>query len=290
MTVWFDSVVEAVARRRAIIVLGAGSSFHSTPLAGSHFPPDWPTFLLTSALKLSPASRKEATRLVKAGEYLSACEIIKTHLAADWAGCVEDAFGNQKLEPGELHTQVYALDLPIVMTTNFDRVYQHAATKLSSATVKIKTYRDQDLAILARGDAKSRVLLKVHGSVDDIGSMIFTRSDYIRLRNNYPLFQRVLSSLAVTNTFIFIGCGLRDPDLILMLEDLAALSRGLGEHMCLIDSRQSEEIEKVYKECFGLRCARYKYDKQHSELPKELAALGTLVIERRAEMAASALW
>ena len=112
------------------------------------------------------------------------------------------------------------------MTTNFDRVYQNAAMKLSSATVKVKTYRDTDLALLAKGDDKSRVILKVHGSIDDIGSMIFTRSDYIRLRNDYSLFQRVVSSLAITNVLLFVGCGLKDPDLILMLEDLASFSLG----------------------------------------------------------------
>ncbi|MBV1798979.1 SIR2 family protein [Siccirubricoccus sp. G192] len=176
------------------------------------------------------------------------------------------------------------------MTTNFDKVYQSAATKLSSSTVKVKTYRDKDLALLAKGDAQSRVLLKVHGSIDDIGSMVFTRSDYIKLRNENPLFQRVLSSLAVTNTLIFIGCGLRDPDLVLMLEDLAAISIGFGEHVCLIDNKQSSELQRVYRDCFGLQCVRYQYDKQHSELPRAVAELVDLTSKRRAEMAAASLW
>jgi hypothetical protein len=253
-------------------------------LRGSNHPPDWPTFLTTAAGKLEAKPKIEATRLVKAGEYLSACEVIKTHLGPDWPACVEAAFGNQRLEPGALHNHVYSLDLPIVMTTNFDRVYQSAASTLSTGTVKVKSYRDHDLALLARGDAKSRVVLKVHGSVDDIGSMIFTRSDYIRLRNQHPMFKRVLTSLAVTNTLIFVGCGLRDPDMVLMLEDLAALSQGFGEHVCLIDSKQSVEIEKVYRECFGVRCVRYRHDKTHSELPKAIAALADATVKRRGEL------
>jgi hypothetical protein len=290
MTVWSDNIVETVARRRAIVVLGAGSSFHSSPLPGSKHPPDWRTFLVEASKKLGRAPKAEAGRMIDAGEYLSACEIIKIHLGDDWAGCVNEAFGKQKLEPGELHTQVYALDLPIVMTTNFDKIYQSAATKLSSSTVKVKTYRDKDLARLARGDSHSRVLLKVHGSIDDVGSMVFTRSDYIRLRSEYPLFQRVMKALAITHTLLFVGCGLRDPDLVLMLEDLAAMSYGFGEHYCLIDSKQSNELEKVYKECFGLRCVRYHHDKAHSELPKALGALVDLSTKRRAELASASLW
>lgn len=290
MTSWSDTVIEAVARRRAVVVLGAGSSFHSTPQVGSAHPPDWRTFLLTAADKLAAAPKREAKRLVKAGEYLSACEIIKTHLGDDWPRCVSQAFGNQRLDPGDLHTFVYALDLPVVMTTNFDRVYQSAAVKLSAGTAKVKTYRDQDLALLARGDPHSRVVLKVHGSVDDVGSMIFTRSDYIRLRNSFPLFQKVLSAIATTNTLIFVGCGLRDPDLVLMLEDLASVTRGFGEHFALIDSKQSAELETVYKECFGLRCVRYKHDATHSELPKAVERLGDLSSKRRTELAAEALW
>lgn len=290
MFAWPDSLVEAVARRRAIVVLGAGSSYHSTPQPGSKHPPDWRAFLLGAADKLNPKPKSEAKKLVRAGEYLSACEIIKTNLGADWPACVEAAFGNQRLEPGKLHTTVYALDLPIVMTTNFDRVYQSAASSLSAGTAKVKSYRDHDLALLARGDSKSRVVLKVHGSVDDIGSMIFTRSDYIRLRTAHPLFQRVLAALAVTNTLLFVGCGLRDPDMVLMLEDLAALSRGFGEHFCLIDSKQSPEIERVYQDCFGLRAVRYKYDEKHAELTAALESLAANASKRRAEMAAAAQW
>ena len=290
MARWTDTAIEAVARRRAIVVLGAGSSLHSTPAPGSTRPPDWKTFLLSAADKLEGGPKREAKRLVAASEYLSACEIIKTYLGADWPGAVDAAFGHQRLEPGELHTEIYGLDLPIVMTTNFDKVYQSAATRLSSSTIKVKTYRDSDLALLAKGSAASRVLLKTHGSIDDIGSMIFTRSDYVRLRNEFPLFQRVMSSLAVTNTLIFVGCGLRDPDLVLMLEDLAATTKGFGKHVCLIDSKQSAELEKVYQDCFGLDCIRYKHDSTHSQLPIAVKELQIMATKRRAELAASAIW
>lgn len=290
MQFWPQSIIDVVARRRAIIVMGAGTSFHSTPQPGSQHPPDWRNFLENAASKLSGKPRAEAKRLVQTSEYLSACEVIKAHLGPDWPGAVNVAYGQQRLEPGQLHELIYALDLPITLTTNFDRVYQHAATKLSSATVKIKTYRDSDLALLAKGDDKSRVILKVHGSIDDVGSMIFTRSDYIKLRNEYPLFQKVMSSLAVTHTLIFVGCGLRDPDFVLMLEDLAAVSLGFGKHACLIDSKQSRELERVYADCYGLQCIRYKYDVTHSELPKTISLLVDAGIVRRNEMAASAQW
>lgn len=287
---WSESVVEAVARRRAIVVLGAGSSLHSTPEPGSRLPPDWKTFLNTAADCLTAGPKREARKLISASEYLSACEIIKTHLGTDWARAVDQAFGNQRLEPGNLHTQIYGLDLPIVMTTNFDKVYQSAATRLSSSTIKVKTYRDQDLALLAKGDSTSRVLLKTHGSIDDIGSMIFTRSDYVKLRTEFPLFQRVMAALAVTNTLIFIGCGLRDPDMILLLEDLVALTKGFGKHVCITDSKQSSELERVYNDCFGLECIRYKYDAGHTQLPIAVEELQKLSTKRRGELAAAAIW
>lgn len=290
MVDWPDSLIDAVARRRAIVVLGAGCSFHATPHEGSTHPPDWNTFLNQAAEKVSQKPRTEAKRLIKAGDYLSACEIIKTNLGGDWLACVENAFGAQRLDPGRLHTLVYELDLPIVMTTNFDRVYQNAANFHSAGTAKVKNYADSDLALLAKGNSKSRIVLRVHGSVDDVGSMIFTRSDYIRLRNEYPLFQRVMGALAVTNTLLFIGCSLKDPDMILMLEDLASLSRGFGEHFCLIDSRQSKEISRVYQDCFGLRSITYKYDVNHSEIVVSLEALLNSASKRRGEMAGSSQW
>jgi hypothetical protein len=263
---------------------------HSTPEPGFSRPPDWKTFLVAAAEQLASGPKREAKKLISATEYLSACEIIKTHLGTDWSRVVDEAFGNQRLQPGDLHTQIYGLDLPIVMTTNFDKVYQSAATRLSSSTVKVKTYRDQDLGLLAKGGASSRVLLKTHGSIDDIGSMIFTRSDYVKLRTEFPLFQRVMSALAVTNTLIFVGSGLRDPDMILLLEDLAAATRGFGKHVCITDSKQSVELEKVYSDCFGLECIRYKYDNTHSQLLIAIEQLQQTATKRRSELAAAALW
>lgn len=151
MIQWPQSVVEAAARRRVIVVLGAGSSFHATPRPGSSLPPDWRTFLETAARTIAPRGRSAALRLIRAGEYLTACEIVKNCAGDDWPALVQRAFGNCRLDYGKLHEYVYSLDLPLVITTNVDRVYQAAALRLSDATVMVKSYTDADLALLARG-------------------------------------------------------------------------------------------------------------------------------------------
>ena len=55
-------------------------------------------------------------------------------------------------------------------------------------------------------------ILKSHGDIDDIESIILTREDYAKLYQDTSNIAQTLKTLFLTRTVIFVGFGLNDPD------------------------------------------------------------------------------
>ena len=91
---WPDDLVSDIARRRCVIVLGAGISRNSKNAEGRQ-PKTWETFLKDAAQSLSP--NKHIKKLLSQGDYLTACEVVKRKLGnTAFIGILRDEF----LTPG----------------------------------------------------------------------------------------------------------------------------------------------------------------------------------------------
>lgn len=78
-------------------------------------------------------------------------------------------------------------------------------------------------------DSAERQLLKIHGSIDNRGSIVATRQDYdnIRRKAGKSLLFRHLSSLVARKTMLFIGYSVRDETFLAVFNDVR---RALGQH------------------------------------------------------------
>jgi len=59
-------------------------------------------------------------------------------------------------------------------------------------------------------------VLKVHGTIDQIDTIILGRSDYREVMHRSPAYQHHLATLFSTKTILFLGFGLTDPDLLML--------------------------------------------------------------------------
>ena len=118
-----------------------------------------------------------------------------------------------------VHEHIYNLDSSIVASPNFDDIYDTYARTTSFSTVVIKDHTSNDIANYLLG-GECRLILKTHGSANNPQEIIFTRKDYAQARTKYVLFYEILKSLALTHTFIFLGCGTDDPDIRMLFEDI----------------------------------------------------------------------
>jgi hypothetical protein len=209
-------------------------------------------------------------------DYLTVLDLIRNHLTRDaYAELVKKEYLDPRYSEAPIHEIIYKLDSNIVLTPNFDKIYDVYAAAKSRGTTTVKQYYELDLARYIRGDR--RVIVKIHGSVDSPENMIFGRKDYAEARVRHSWFYDILKSLILTHTFLFIGCGTDDPDIRLLLED-AQFSAGFAREHYFIAAQDSISpgFKVILESTMNLRVLEYDYEDvigDHSDLTNSLELL-----------------
>lgn len=284
---WPPELVSAIARRRSVVFLGAGTSMSSVDAKGNR-PPSWKEFLEKGILRCGGA-QSEMKRLLKNGDYLSCCQFIKYKLDLDWVPLVEETFLHPNFGPNDLHRAIFSLDSSIVLTPNFDKIFDVYATA-NAALLKIKKYYDDDIPRVLRATGNQRLILKIHGCIDTPDKLIFTREDYANIRNEHANFYRAVDSLVFTNTFLFLGCGMNDPDLSLVLEQYARSFGAAPPHYVALAGKISPEYKRMLSNNYNLKILEYSSANHHKELLDSVQQLVLLVENERTNLAISTLW
>lgn len=286
MISWPDQLISDIARRRAVLLIGSGISRHSVGNAGVR-PPTWRGFLENALAKCHP-DRRDIRKAIQKGHYLDACEWLKKHLDDRWVTFLRNSFVTPKFQPAEVHRLLYQLDCRIVLTPNFDVIYDGYAVAESQQTTLVKQYNDPDIIdCIRRGD---RVVIKAHGTIHAPASMIFTKADYAKARTAYSGFYTLLDALISTSTVLIIGAGIDDPDFQLIFEDSAArATSGLPHYMTSADNFHQDMIATL-RQTRNIKLLEYSSRRNHAQLVRSLAALVRLVGERRNEIARNMDW
>jgi hypothetical protein len=284
---WPDDLVSDIARRKCVLFLGAGVSKNSTNASGDR-PKDWEEFLSCSLIKM-PANRT-IKKLINEKDYLTACELIKRNLGRDeFNSLVKSEFQTPKFQSASIHEYVYNLDSKIVATPNFDKIYDIYAEHAADGNIIIKNYYDNDVADCIR--RHEPVILKVHGTISSPDKLIFSRKDYCQARLEHKNFYTILDALAITNTFIFIGCGVNDPDIRLLLEDYSFRFSFAKKHYIIMPKNSlDKQVLSVVEETMNLKAIMYDPKDYHSELTTSLEELVKLVEIKRQELADTLKW
>lgn len=288
---WPDILVEDIARRRCVIYLGSGVSHNSKNAAGDH-PMTWRAFLENSVndSNLPPDQKDEIKKKIDSYDYLMACELFRQYVGRDrFNDIVKNAFQKPKFKHATIHEHIFNLDSRIVVTPNFDKIYDTYSASASSSTIDVKHYYDQDVASCIR--KSDRIVLKIHGCISNPDKMIFSQVDYAQARNYYRGFYQILNALIITQTFVFFGAGLNDPDIRLLLENYAFQFQWSRKHFFVIPNNQLTEAErKIHEESLNLQFILYDPADNHKELTESLKILVEKIEACREGIAANQDW
>jgi len=290
MIKWDKSLVSDLARRKCILFLGAGVSMNSEGHRGVR-PPSWRAFLENCLSELTDASVRQIRKLINNEDYLTACELIKSKLPRGrFDHIAKEAFLHPQFTKAIIHEQLFKLDCRIVVTPNFDKIYETYVTRETEGTVSVKNYYDSDIASAIK--ESGRVILKIHGTIDNTSKLIFSRSDYASARSGYRDFYEILNALGLTHTFLFIGCGANDPDIRLLLEDAFFKHSAVKPHfMVMSDKSLHKDMMPVIEQTLNVNMLVYKSSKgSHQELTDGLTELVQLVEAARIELKENMNW
>ena len=283
---WPQELVADLARRRAVIVLGSGISKGCTNAAGKR-PCDWAELLDIGANRVTP--NRHIRSLIKQKDFLTACEVIKRAMGKE---AFNDLLRAEFLTPGyshaPIHEAIFGLDSRIVATPNFDKIYETYANHEAKGSIAIKHHYDPDIAESIRGT--DRLILKMHGTIDSPDRMIFTRREYAEARESYRHFYSLLEALALTHTFLFLGCGVNDPDIRLLLEDILFRHPSSRSHIFVLPTGLHKSVAEILQESMNISILRYSPVKEHKQLTDSVEALVEQVDEYRKELQDTLNW
>ncbi|MBB1139295.1 MULTISPECIES: SIR2 family protein [Myroides] len=287
MIKWPDKLIDIIAKRRCVIVIGAGVSKNSTNNQGVR-PCDWKEFLEKANNGL-PHSL-EIKKQIKNYDFLTACELIKRDMGdEEFNDLVKSEFLTPSFNNAEIHKYIFNLDSKIVITPNFDKIYDTYANTASNGTISVKNFYDENIIASIRDN--ERVIIKIHGSVDSPDNLIFTRKDYSKARTKYKNFYSMLEALFLTHTFIFIGCGVNDPDIRLILEDYTFKYPFGTKHYIIMPQKSiHKQVQIVLAETMSLKVIEYDSKNNHAILTESLEKLVQCVELKRSEIAEAQSW
>jgi len=287
MISWPSDLIEDIARRKCVLVLGSGVSKNSTNSSGNR-PKDWKEFLSFASEGMT--SKAEIKKQIRSGDYLTACELIKKELGRDdYNTLVRNEFLTPAYQPTDIHKHIFNLDSRIVITPNFDKIYDTYANTVSHGNIIVKKFNETDVADCIR--RPEPLIIKIHGSVESPDNLIFTRKDYSQARTKYRDFYHLIDALSITHTFIFIGCGTNDPDIRLILEDYSfRFSQNKKHYIIMSKNAVHSKVREIISETMSLKALLYDSKDYHKILTDSLEKLVSEVELKREDLANTRKW
>ena len=226
---------------RAAAFLGAGMSSSAGYV-------DWKGLLKDVALELELDITKEDDLISLAQYYVSYKQNKKPLVES----IIENI--NKSKAPTELHKILASLPLDTYWTTNYDDLIEKAV-KSNGKRIDVKRC-DKDLLYPVKGS--DVIIYKMHGDITVSSDAVISKDDYELYQGTHGSMLNVLKGDLTTKSFLFIGYGFNDPDLI----DLLARIR------CMVGEEKQEHyaIIRKLKENEYANNAEYEYAKKKRKL------------------------
>jgi hypothetical protein len=283
---WGESLVKELAARRCIIFFGAGASVPCQPTIGdpNRRPPDWKELLdaLAARLPITSPNRTLAQGLITDKKFLDAAEVITSAInAADYADCMRQLLEIPRFQQSYMHECILQLDPKIVITTNFDSIYDRYCTS-GSAVEGYNVIRYTDHHLVQQLRSPTRVVVKAHGCITNTDHLVLTRSQYFDARLKCSHFFRVLDALCLTHTILFLGYSLSDPDIQIALENANISAPSTNRHYFVTPGGTHEALRAASEKTHNLKFLEFPAG-DYGSLDKSLAILVDRVLSYRAD-------
>lgn len=225
-----EELMVALSKNNCVVFVGAGLS------VGANLP-SWSglLYLLLDHLKKTSDDKSianEIEKLINKNKLLLAAKELKRHLGSDFGKHMRQIFQAPDIQPQATHELITQLPFHAALTTNYDNLLNLAY----KGTKPVYTHRQFSELGWAIGQ-DDFYILKLHGSIDDIETIILTTSDYKELTFSNQAYKDFVKALFITKTILFLGFSLNDTDLDMFMTELNVAFKGSSNrHYALMHS------------------------------------------------------
>lgn len=242
----FKRIVEASQTESLTFFVGAGVSKLSNA-------PKWSELIDAFSDSLGRDKKSNYSN----EEYLSIPQMYYYSIGQDegtYYDFINNCFGSEKLIPNAIHKMLFDLNPHALITTNFDDLLETAASD-----------KCQGFEVVACDDEISQIngnrfILKLHGDLNH-RNIVLKEEDYLNYSENFKLVETLLKSIFATNTVVFIGYGLNDYNIKLILNWTKTLLKEKFNKPIFIytDDAELSKDELRYHESKGLCVVDYRH-------------------------------
>jgi hypothetical protein len=238
--------------------------------------PNWSQLL--SGLMAACERRNGSTRLARdalaRGDLLDAADKLADVMTPlEMAITLQKDLGFAKSRPHEIHRLLTNIGPERFVTTNFDSLIEQQLG-LEGRLGEFRTVTNRQVAELAdiQKASANRFIFKPHGDLAEAESLVLSSTQYDRiLLGSANLVRPVLETLFVSRPILFIGYGLRDPDMMLLLRSLKERYNGNAGEFWAIVADASDELADYWWRQHRIRIVGYTTKQatnqtDHSEL------------------------
>lgn len=277
---WPESLVQEVAERRAVFVVGAGASMSCKSATGAK-PPSWRELIDKLSAAVQGQQEKRAIKdNLRTGRLLEAAEIIQDALPpSELDRILRAELLTPNYEPSEVHKTIIQIDPKIIITPNYDDMFEKLVIRGPSSGGYVVCRHTDDHAV---NDLRSgqRCIFKMHGCIGNPSKIVLSKTSYFKARRDNSSFFAVLDSLFLTSTLIFVGTSMDDPDLQIMLENANISCPSDYPHYAIMEKHKHAIRKKILRENFNVQTVEYPRGR-HDYMVEMLRSLSQKVDEWR---------
>jgi formylglycine-generating enzyme required for sulfatase activity len=262
-------LAERMAEGRVVLFAGAGMSQPQLP--------GWKGLLelmieWTREQQISLDGMEESIlELIGQGDVLLAAQELRSRMGeSNFFQFIQEVFRAPGIKPQAAHRLVPEVGFSAVLTGNYDALIESAFPS------RTRFYTQLDYPGLADVSRDQFAIVKVHGDVDRVESIVLGQADYRKVMFGNHAFRVFLIATFTTKTVVFVGCSLTDPDVLAFLDELSFQLGGYlgGAHFALMKTQGMNALKRSnFERRYGIRILG---DDRRDEHPDIAGFLGRL--------------
>ena len=162
---------------------------------------------------------------------------------------LEQAVG-EGFMPGELHRLLAQMPVSSILTTNWDRLIEQALGDEGRPRNVIRSSE----GVAGWNEARAVQVIKMHGSIDELDSIVFGEDDYQRLYTSDSLMLTLVRTLLATRSVFAVGFSMRDSYVKMLFAHVARLAkRSNNPHYVVVPDTYESKLRVQYLNAAGFR-------------------------------------